>query len=357
MRRRHLQACYLVSVALGSVTTGGCAGVSGTVRELKEVGRIRVPSRLETWIEDRNTRRLRFAFHRYYPWYRLDAMGSNTPLREELFVQISNPEAKPGPDLEEWAPSSAAHKVEPLNWRQDGAFRVAEGRYTVNMLETPVVVIALRLPERHVAIGYRAWKKDASLQEAKRTVDEVARSLELSAPLSDLFHSEQSRPEREYRELVARIQTALASYGVSMPALGETRVEKEFLMEFVKVNDEELFTIVRKLGQIRTPHPLTSADSTWLFDYPHPERPLWLFRCGWYVFVNGKWESSKNEPELSENLANRLVASFSDRESSYFYSAERVWFRRKQIFPLDRFLKLIPETEKRLREGKLVKPK
>ena len=103
---------------------------------------------------------------------------------------------------------------------------------------------------------------------------------------------------------------------------------------------------------------MTRADAAWSFDYPSQTKAQWLPTCGWYIFIQGKWESGRvgSEPYLSANLEKRLAAGFADNESSYFFSGARVLFRSRQVFWLDQYLKLIPETEKRLKEGKLVTP-
>jgi hypothetical protein len=333
--------------------------VGTTVHELKDVGRIRVPSGLEGPIEDRSTQRLRFSFRRYYPWYRFDAIGSGTPIRQELHIQISNPAAPAGNEPDPWAAAGAGNTVKPLDWRQDGPFRVAEGLYTMNTRRDKVVVVAMSQPAKAVTAGYRAWRRDASLEEAKRILQDAVQSLELSAPLSDLFHSEQSRPDREYHARLQQVESALAGNGLSLPALGEIREEKGFIMELAKDhNGEEQFVIIRRLGELPTAHAVDRANAAWSYDFPNMSRPQWLPSCGWYVQVKGKWEAGRvgSEPFPGDNLERRLIAGFTDPNASYFIAAARVLLREPQVEWLPDFLKRIPATEKRLREGKLVKP-
>jgi hypothetical protein len=151
----------------------GLFGSGSTVRELPGVGKIRVPSRLDGLVK--SDEEPKFSLRRYYPFYRFDAMGSETPIREELLVEILKTGAKDAT----WCEYRAAYKVKSLDWRTDGAFRLAEGVYTVNNLTDKVVVVTLSVPEKHSMLAYRAWRSDSSLDKARQTLTEAAKSLEV----------------------------------------------------------------------------------------------------------------------------------------------------------------------------------
>jgi len=87
-------------------------------------------------------------------------------------------------------------------------------------------------------------------------------------------------------------------------------------------------------------------------------RPQWLPSCAWFVHGNGQWQAGRvgSEPFIGENLEKRLIDGFTDSGSSYFVAAARVPLDEPSVEWLPTFLKLIPATEKRLQEGKLVKP-
>jgi len=76
------------------------------------------------------------------------------------------------------------------------------------------------------------------------------------------------------------------------------------------------------------------------------------------VQVNGPWQAGRvgSEPFIGEDLEKRLIRNFTDSKASYFVAAERAPLDEPSVEWLPTFLKLIPATEKRLQEGKLVKP-
>ena len=141
-------------LAGGSGALFGFGMPSGKVRELKGVGRVWVPSRLDSeYPHEPEEGCRRFEFRRYYPWYRFDAMGSSTPVREALYIGIG---------CGDWAGSAARSGLK-------------DGVYRVNNLQDAVVVVDVMVREARIA--YRVWRRDASGGDAQRIVDEVARSL------------------------------------------------------------------------------------------------------------------------------------------------------------------------------------
>ena len=184
---------------------------SGKVRVLPGAGKVWAPNRLEDPFElYKNKDCFRFELRRYYPIYRFDAMGSGTPLREVLYISVVSPMLKDSKDAQawaRWAAAEAAEHVKPLDWvevpwtdeqdrkakekqlrlKQDGPFLVTEGLYTINMLRDKVVYVELSVPEKNATIAYRAWKSDASIESAKKIVQEAARSLTYDGSLEEIF--------------------------------------------------------------------------------------------------------------------------------------------------------------------------
>jgi len=179
--KRFAWAALCVASLFGSSIPGG------KTRVLKGAGKAWVPHRLDAeYPHESEPPCQRFEFRRYYPWYRLDAMGSGTPLREVLYIEIS---------CNGWASTAAQSSVKPLDWVEvpwgseakekrlkltpDPPFETAEGIYILNTLRDKVLIVTLQVPEKRAVIGYRVWKSDASLPDAKRIVQEVARTLTL----------------------------------------------------------------------------------------------------------------------------------------------------------------------------------
>jgi hypothetical protein len=141
---------------------------------------IEIPKRLDgPGVEEAHDGSMRFLFSRGYPWYRFDAMGSSTVMREALAVVLGKTPAQ-----RTWAEESVVHHVQPgagsgtkLAWRSAGRMRVGEGVYTANGLKDAVVLAVLDVPERGAQIAYRGWRKDVSPQQAQALVTRAAESL------------------------------------------------------------------------------------------------------------------------------------------------------------------------------------
>lgn len=336
-------------------------------RELKGFGRVKLPSRLEGPVNESSEKGFLFSFRRYYPWYDFSAMGSGTPLREELAIQIAP--VAPAKIMSTWAAGRAADTVKPtgsptasnLTWRSEPPFQVAEGIYTMNVLRDPVVALVLPVPALNAVIGYRAWRKDVSMDQAKRLLLEIAASLTASAPLPQLFVSEKTRPEREYHEKLAAIRAGLAKHGLELPESGGLREQNGFLIFFTDdAGQDGSVTIVKKVGELRLPGPVSDRNPDWKFEYPSGTRPKFLYPLGWYINVKGEWKWGGQNgidppPPLIDQRARALLI---DPAVVHFYVIREVNSIRRQ--PLDSvepawWITLLPETAKRLNEGKIVR--
>ena len=176
----------------------GC-GETWPSHVLPGLGRVSVPSRLEgPWQQVRTEKIARFQFGRSYPWYRIDAIGSGTPWREELFIEIRNSAEQQGRGCTgqaarevkpldwkplSWEDESAGIKEKELVWLRDGRFQTAEGVYTMNARRDRVVLVLLDVPEKAAQICYRVWRSDSTLPKAKGLVEAVEKSLEITDPL------------------------------------------------------------------------------------------------------------------------------------------------------------------------------
>jgi hypothetical protein len=340
---------------------GGCGSMFGRPklieRELKVLGRVKVPPRLEGPGNSSSPAAFRFSFARYYPWWDFRAIGSNTPIREELAIEVTP--ARTATPLSSWAVAQAAKTVqvagkkEPqLAWRREPPFEVTEGIYTTNMQARPVFVLVMPLPEKNAVIAYRVRRSDSSLQEAKRLLSEVAASLVIAGTVPELFASEKARPEREYQEHLATVRAGLAKHGLELPPFGEMREQKGYYVHFINDGPElEGYVLARKLAERRLAAPAREVNPEWTFEYPRDTRPQFLYPVGWYINVGGEWKwggQNRLEPP-SEPIDQRIRATLADPLTVYFYAVRKVWIRREAPSAIDPswWISLIPATEKK----------
>lgn len=130
----------------------------------------------------------RVAEHSEWIGYRLDrfhtwAIGSGTPYRASLFVNVHAPGAADSTyDL-----ALAANERE-LNggaddWKhlsRDAHWDIGQGRYTINMLDEPTWRIKYRDPARRVSLLWQVFQKDwKKVDDAKAALQKMAASLRI----------------------------------------------------------------------------------------------------------------------------------------------------------------------------------
>lgn len=171
------------------------AASSFAARDLLELGVIEMPSRLEPRPADETAQRVLFRFDRVVDSFFF--MGSSTPFRERLVVAVS-------PSLDAAAIAAwdgefrelARDRVEDIRWQRNGAFEVGSGIHRVNTRETPAWVLLLGVPEHRLRLGYMAWQKGSSLEEAKALLQRIAASYAPAMQPEDFFARVRARQER-----------------------------------------------------------------------------------------------------------------------------------------------------------------
>lgn len=363
---------------MAALLTAGCGGMFGfgkkaALYEWKDIARLEVPKHLEKPMDERTERALRLEFRRYYPWWDFSAMGSFTPIREVLALEVLPAATRPQADTDwtasearsyvkgngwhslSWAEEQAGVKEVPLTLTREGPLQYGEGIYTINMLRDKVVVVLLDVPEKNLSIGYRAWRRDVSVEEAIRRVQAVASSLVLTGTIEQIFGREQTRPAREYQERLERASAQLKAYGLQLPEPDAiTSKERTFAERRGKGEDEEL-TVVAVLADL--PRPPTSSQD-WSYGWTSLNHPSYLQAVGWYLYQEGQWQydSSNGDRGHSPELARRLMAGV-DPGRILFVATTRVDLKTDPVerVQLDWFLTRLPETVKRLQDGRLVR--
>lgn len=148
-----------------------------------------------------------FVFPRYHTW----AMGSGTPYRAWLCVNLHRPEAPVS------SYDAALREAEgELNGGRDAwklvekgdRWEIGQGRYRVNALDEPVWRLMYRDPERRLSLLWQVYQKDWALADAKEALQAMANSVKRRqepdyAEIAD-------RPRREAESRQRHVAEALA---------------------------------------------------------------------------------------------------------------------------------------------------
>ncbi|MGH7713841.1 MAG: hypothetical protein ACREOG_21350, partial [Gemmatimonadaceae bacterium] len=153
-------------VALMGLTLG-CLRLGTTRRQLQELGDISVPARLKASVPFEQEAFALFSFDRS-AWF---PMGSNRPVPERLVFAVWTASSRDAARTA--AVKDAQDRTEQIQWRREGEYLIGEGMHSVNTAENPTWVLVREYEEKSITIAYMAWKKDASLDEARRTVSKV----------------------------------------------------------------------------------------------------------------------------------------------------------------------------------------
>ena len=200
---------------------------SGKV-ELSTVALMEVPRRARLDKPGRPTEQadwIGFRLDRYHMW----AIGSSTPYRGSLFINLHAIGAPPGS-------YDAALKDNELDlnggaddWKlleRDAQWEIGQGRYTVNMLDEPTWRIKYRDPDRRVSLLWQVFQKDWKLGKAKAALQTMAASVARNhepdyAEIAD-------RPRRAAEENARKANAAFAwlaarGYGTLQPEVAVTK--------------------------------------------------------------------------------------------------------------------------------------
>lgn len=177
MRRMVLAALILGGIA---ASMGFLPQFGAKTATLGDVATIRVPRKArldDPHLRSEHASWVTFRMDRVHTW----AMGSSTPYRANLFVNLHAPNA---------APSSYAEALKTaereLNGGRDGwrvmaandRWEVGQGRYTVNMLNEPTWRLKYHDPSRRVSALWQVYQKDWSLEEARKALVTMVESVQ-----------------------------------------------------------------------------------------------------------------------------------------------------------------------------------
>lgn len=339
----------LVLAGVGIWLYRGHAARAYSVAELLELGRIEVPDRLANRGAMERAERVIFRFDRIADSFLM--IGSLTPIRERLVLLAWPDGAGAGSDepvLREFR-AFAAERVQKPQWRREDAFEIAEGMHEVNNNWNESWVLLYRLPGEKLLLGYRVWRKDATLDQAKATVRRVAGSFVRAATQEAFFTAVVERPEKEAQAGRAALIQALAARGVQIELDGPL-IEAANNFYILQVEGPPIegawFTIFHPIGSMPAVpgrlRPLWSHErAKWLMNWP----VIMFFRHGPEGWVDEWCNVAYDVPPA---LAALLAPRHTDSGRVYFYI---VYGLRVDTTPpdrsdLDHFFRTIPEMER-----------
>ncbi len=150
------------------------------VRPIGEFGEITIPARLDPYAPDSGAGYILFPFDRTSNSFLM--MGSNRPVMEGLVVAAWDLSSRR--EAHEAVKDRVRDRTGNIAWRLEGVWEIGEGMHEVNTTSHPAIVIVRDVPEHNLTIGYFAWTKVASLDDAKRTLDAAIASYRAKASLS-----------------------------------------------------------------------------------------------------------------------------------------------------------------------------
>ncbi|HWA43105.1 MAG TPA: hypothetical protein VHA10_07835 [Hypericibacter adhaerens] len=326
-------------------------------RELLELGSIEAPARLTPYAPDESPERVLFRFHRVkdsFLW-----MGSNTPYREALTVAVWPEGGSAGPDSgwEREFLSLATDRVEGIAWRQESDFRIGEGIHRVNTHETPSWVLVRYWPERHLALGYMIWKKDASLDQAKAMVERVAASFKPKLDLPAFFQIVRERPGKRLAARHEALAKQLASRNLAIepdrPPVEQDGVAYVIQSDWPSVRGPWLFAMA-PIGTLpATPRPYRHR---WP---PPPEGVHQWPDMIYYSWREGEGWAAKGvhgDYLVPEAMKPWLETRHTDRSKAYFYAVRGIAMDETDggDADLERYWKALPFMAPKLADGSLV---
>lgn len=333
------------------------ANAKFATRELLELGSIEMPARLEPRAPDEAPERVLFQYRRVVNsvfW-----MGSNTPYREVLAVAVWPEGGASGPDAE-WNRgfvSDAVDRTEDIAWRQEGDFQVSEGIHRVNTHETPSWVLIRHWPERHLALGYMIWKKDASLDQAKAMVERIAASFKPRIELAAFFEIVRERPGKmlaaRHESLAQQLASRKLTIEPDRPPVEQDGVAYVIQSDWRSIDGPWLFAIA-PIGTL----PATARP----YRHHWPKPPEGVYQ--WPDMIYYQWREGEgwvmqgvpSDYLVPDAMRPWLEARHTDKSKAYFYAVrgEAIDEIDAQPIDLDQYWKALPFMAPKLADGTLV---
>jgi len=194
MRRAILRV--LAIAGLGA-SMGFLPQFGSTTHSLGELAAMRVPrkARLDTpRLTTEQAEWVGFRADRYHTW----AMGSSTPYRASLFINLHAAGASPSSYGQALDAAERSLNGGADGWavvERGGAWEIGQGRYTVNMLNEATWRLKYRDPARRVSALWQVYQKDWSLPDAR-------------AALVRMVESVERKREADYKEIADRPRRA-----------------------------------------------------------------------------------------------------------------------------------------------------
>jgi hypothetical protein len=326
-------------------------------RELLELGSIELPARLDPRSPDERPERVLFEYKRVvnsFLW-----MGSNTPYREVLAVAVWSEGGQSGPDAD-WNRSfvsSAVDRTQDIAWRQDGDFQVGEGIHRVNTHETPTWVLIKRWPDRHLALGYMIWKKDASLEQAKAMVERIAASFKPKIELTAFFEIVRERPGKllaaRHEALAKQLASRNLTIAPDQPPVEQDGIAYVIQSDWHSIGGPWLFA----MSPIGT---LPATARPYRHHWPKPPEGVghWpdLVYYSWRDGEGWVMQGLPTDYLIPEAMTPWLAARHTDKSKAYFYAVtgEAVDEIDARPIDLDQYWKALPFMAPKLADGTLV---
>lgn len=137
-----------------------------------------------------------FRFNRFHTW----AMGSGTPYRSVLFVNLHAADAPTSSYDEAWRDTERELNGGGEGWKvveRGGPWLIGQGIYTVNVRE-PIWRLSWRDPAKHMSMVWQVYQRDWRLDDARRALLEIAASLRRTG--NPDFAGIADRPRRQAAE-------------------------------------------------------------------------------------------------------------------------------------------------------------
>ena len=326
----------------------GCIKVGATRRQLYELGEVSVPARLESRNPWEQGSFALFSFDRSAMW----PIGSNRPVPERLVVAVWTPASRD--TARAAAIKDARDRTEEIQWRRDGDYSVGEGTHNVNTAVNPAWVIVREFEERSLTIAYMAWKKDATLDKARRIVSNVYESFRPAASPADYLAIARERPAKTRAARLSDLDSALAARNVRLTLDGPP-VEQNGAV-YALFTDERLgrtFIVLHPLGAL----PLAE-------NYRHLRPPLpdpianWP-NVVWFAKKSGKWEFGGIDDYalMPDHVTERVGALHAnDAMRAHFYTVETGAIDDLELpeMQFKYFDRAAPVMAKLFKEGRLI---
>lgn len=350
-----ISVLVLIGVIAFVIIGKSIAGARPVTQNLLELGTIEMPARLKERAPQEDPDCVLFHFDRVAD--SIFMIGSFTPIREQLTVAVW-----PGPTLApEWERrfrNLAVERVEDIDWRSEGEWEIGTGTHRVNTREHPATVLIRTFPDKGLMLGYMAWDKDASLDEAKATVERIAGSYKPALDRDGFFAIVRDRPGKIRAERRGFLAEQLAARGVSLEA-NEQPVEHDGIAYFLSPQwrhlDSAWFFAMTPIGTLPT--------STRPFRHHRPAPPdgLWSWPdIIYYVWRDGAWQRQTIDRDFTPPPALQpwIDAQLADTSRAYFFAVHGIVVDETDTgqFGLELLWQGPPAMRTLLAEGKLVYP-